>query len=113
VESRDFLNPVNVSEDTGEWQFKEGSEYDVARQAQRISYQAIMDSFGRLLAGYEWWRDGFVVTQSSSWNMMSIDWTTRDGAQKGVEQLFENITLSMLGTPSLRYVPFMLFRLQH
>jgi hypothetical protein len=104
VDTVDFLNPVNVSEDTAEWQYQEGSEYDLARQAQRISYQAIMESFGRLLAGYEWWRDGFVVTQASSWNMMSIDWTTREGAQKGVEQLFENITLSMLSTPSLRYV---------
>ncbi|KAH8724907.1 hypothetical protein GQ44DRAFT_727405 [Phaeosphaeriaceae sp. PMI808] len=101
VESRELLNPVNVSLDISKWQRPAGSPDAVAHQAQRICYQSIMDSFGRLLAGYEWWRDGYVVTQKTSWNMMAINWTTRDGTQKGLESLFQNITLSMLATSSL------------
>ncbi|OAL43468.1 hypothetical protein IQ07DRAFT_292964 [Pyrenochaeta sp. DS3sAY3a] len=98
IESRKLLNPVNVSVDITDWRYRKGPADTIA---QRICYQSIMDSFGRLLAGYEWWRDGFVMTQRTSWNMMAIDWTTRDGAQEGLEILFQNITLSMLSTSSL------------
>jgi hypothetical protein len=101
VGARDLVNPVNVSTNIASWYSSDVSGGRNTHEAQRISYQAIMDSFGRLLVGQEWWRDGFVTTIESSWKMMNIDWTTRDGAQKGVEQLFQNITLSMLGTNSL------------
>lgn len=60
-----------------------------------------MECVGRLLVGYEWWRDGFRIVERTSWAMMSIDWTSRDTAQQGLEELFQNITLSMLSIPSL------------
>lgn len=95
VQSRELLNPVYLVKEIpvgGGW---------AARDAQRMSYQAIMHSFGRLLVGSEYWRDGFVTTSMTSWNMMGIDWKTRNGTQQGLEQLFQNITLSMLSVPSL------------
>jgi hypothetical protein len=33
--------------------------------------------------------------------MMEIDWMSREGARQGLEQLFQNITLSMLSAPAL------------
>jgi hypothetical protein len=100
VQSREFLNPVNVSKDIKDWKYSKGSPEDVVHSAQRVSYQSIMDSFGRLLVGAEASRDGNVRTRGS-WKMMAIDWMSRDGAQQGLEQLFENITLSMLSAPAL------------
>jgi hypothetical protein len=100
VLSMDFLNPVNVSKDIKDWKNAKGSPEEVTRSAQRISYQSIMDSFGRLLVGASAERDGYVRTRGS-WNLMAIDWMTRNGTQKGLEQLFQNITLSMLSAPSL------------
>ena len=61
----------------------------------------MMDSLGRLLVGNEWQRDGFTTTDKTSWALMSIDWTARDTARQGVEELFQNITLSMLSSTSL------------
>lgn len=105
IRSRTLLNPVNVSTDISDWYFSDKNAADVVQmQAQRICYQSIMDCVGRLLVGYEWWRGGFKVVDKTSWAMMSIDWTSRDTAQQGLEELFQNITLSMLSNPSLTYV---------
>lgn len=102
IRSRTLLNPVNVSEDVSDWYFSGRNAPDILRkQAQRICYQSIMDCLGRLLVGYEWWRDGYKVVDKTSWAMMSIDWASRDTAQQGLEELFQNITLSMLSSPSL------------
>ena len=103
VELQEFLNPVNLSQDITDWWFEDGTPDQIAHEAQRISYQSIMDAFGRLLVGYEWDRDGFVTTEKTSWNMLAIDWTSREKTQSGLEQLFQNITLSLLSTPSLMY----------
>jgi hypothetical protein len=104
VRSREMLNPVHVSLDIWDWRSSSSTPELRVREAQRIAYQSIMDAFGRLLVGTERWREGLVATQKTSWNMVAIDWTTRDGAMKGLEQLFQNITLSMLSTPSLTQV---------
>jgi hypothetical protein len=102
VRSRKLLNPVNVSTDISRWKnTEENSPYVVEQQAQRICYQSIMDSYGRLLVGYEWERDGFTVNEKTSWNMISIDWTSRVTTQRGLEELFQNLTLSMMGTSAL------------
>jgi hypothetical protein len=96
VQSRKFLNPVNVSDDIRTWVHYQGER----NREQRISYQSIMESLGRLIVGVDKSIDGRVITVGS-WKMLSIDWTTRNGTQQGLEQLFQNITLSMLSTPSL------------
>jgi hypothetical protein len=94
IQSRELLNPVNVSTDINQWVL--GNAY----QEQRICYQSIMDAFGRLIVGSEMKKNGRASTVGS-WNMMAIDWKTRNGTQQGLQQLFQNITLSMLSTPSL------------
>lgn len=105
IQSRDLLNPVNVSTDISDWYYETVNNADiVGGQAQRICYQAIMHSLGKLLVGYEWWRDGYIVTAETSWAMMSINWTARDTAQHGLEELFQNMTLSMLSSASLTWV---------
>lgn len=102
IRSRTLLNPVNVSEDISDWYSSGRNAPDIVqKQAQRICYQSIMECVGRLLVGYEWWRDGYKTVAKTSWAMMSIDWTSRDTAQQGLEELFQNITLSMLSIPSL------------
>jgi hypothetical protein len=96
VQSREFLNPVNVS--TNQW---DGSpSHSVSQNKHRLCYQSIMDSFGSLMVGWDHERDGGTTTKGS-WNMMAIDWTTRESSQRDIEQLFQNITLSMLSAPSL------------
>jgi hypothetical protein len=101
VQSRNLLNPVNVSTDINEWLFyKGGNPARHTYQAQRICYQSIMDAFGRLIVGSDLTRNGRASTMGS-YAMTTIDWKTRDGAQKGLEQLFQNITLSLLSNPSL------------
>jgi hypothetical protein len=94
VQSRELLNPVNVSKDIEAW--TPGNTH----QEQRICYQSIMDAFGRLIVGSETKKNGRAQTVGS-WNMMAIDWKTRNGTQQGLQQLFQNITLSMLSTPAL------------
>ncbi|KAE9964888.1 hypothetical protein EG328_010126 [Venturia inaequalis] len=102
IRSHTFLNPVNVSSDISQWRFSTKSSPNmIKQQAQCISYQSIMEAFGKLLVGYNWNRDGFTVNEATSWNMLSIDWTSRNATQRGLEELFQNITLSMLSVPAL------------
>lgn len=105
IRSRKLLNPVHVSLDIRDWYYSQFSSKSLShmfkQQAQRISYQSIMEAFGKLLVGYSWIRDGYNVNSGTSWTMLSIDWTSRDATQKGLEELFQNITLSMLSTSSL------------
>jgi hypothetical protein len=99
VQARELLNPVNIPKDI-EYSMEQYHDGTLGHTTQRICYQSIMDSFGRLLVGREMKRDGTIFT-TGSWNMVPIEWTTRNGTQKGLEQLFQNITLSMLSVPSL------------
>lgn len=102
IRSRTLLNPVNVSRDISDWYFSDKGAADVVQmQAQRICYQSIMESLGRLLVGYQWWSDGYKITDRGNWATTTINWTSRDTAQQGVEEMFQNITLSMLSSPYL------------
>lgn len=49
------MHPVDTSLDISDWYFStvNGDPEGVVRESQRISYQAIMESLGRLLVGYE------------------------------------------------------------
>jgi hypothetical protein len=100
--SRKLLNPVSASTDISQWKSpNEDPPYIVEQRAQRICYQSIMEAFGRLLVGYETEKDGLTVNEQTSWNMMPIDWTSRNAAQLGLEVMFQNLTMSMLGVSSL------------
>lgn len=93
VRSRGLLNPVNASTWEG---VAPGAE------VQRICYQAIMDSVGKMIVGYEGLEDARILsTSGSKWNSMPIDVTDREKARNGLEELFQNMTLSMLASPSL------------
>jgi hypothetical protein len=103
VQSRELLNPVNaIKNNIQEWYDANGTGPPgaSAHRDQRICYQSIMDSFGRLIVGDESLRDGIRNTQGN-WNMVPIDWTTRNGTQQGLEDVFQNITLSLLSASSL------------
>ena len=102
VRSRTLLNPVNVSKDVSGWYFSDKNAADVVQmQAQRICYQSIMESVGRLLVGNQLWMDGRKLLDRGNWAATTIDWTSRDTAQRGLEDMFQNITLSMLSSPYL------------
>ncbi|KAI1367907.1 hypothetical protein F5Y08DRAFT_336182 [Xylaria arbuscula] len=66
-----------------------------------FSYQAIMDTFNKLLVGYSRDLNGVIHATYSSFERTDIDWTTLEGTQRDLEILFQNMTLSMFSAPSL------------
>lgn len=107
--SRKLLNPVTASKKISQWVAMANIPSNITaatRQAQRICYQSIMEVYGKLLVGNNWIGDDFTANTGTTWNMLSIDWTSRDASQKGLEELFQNMTLSMLADSSLTLVFF-------
>lgn len=100
IRSRTLLNPVHASVEIQQWMNLDSPDI-VKQQAQRICYQSIMESFGKLLIGFTVLMYVYTFTTATKWNMLSIDWTSRDTAQKGLEELFQNITLSILSNSLL------------
>lgn len=93
VRSRELLNPVNGSNWAG---------LTPGREEQRICYQAVMESLGDMIVGYEGFETAQMLSSSGSkWDLMPIDWTNREKTRKGLEEVFQNMTLSLLATPSL------------
>lgn len=71
-------------------------------ESMRASYTNIMLAFSKILAGYSQESHyGGTTTSYSYFDMTSIDWSTRQSSEKGLEQLFRNITLSVLSVPDL------------
>ncbi|KAI0188303.1 hypothetical protein EV127DRAFT_343074, partial [Xylaria flabelliformis] len=58
----------------------------------RLSYLAVMSVFGSQLVGFA--GDGTVLY--TSFQRTLVDWSTLEGTQRGLERLFQNMTLSML-----------------
>lgn len=69
------------------------------RERAAASYLAIMNAFGKLLVGYQE-LDMFsgLTTARTAFPILSIDW---NDAARGLEQLFQNITLSILSEGTL------------
>jgi len=68
----------------------------------KASYTSIMLAFIRLLVGYG--QDshyGDSSTAYTSFDITSVNWTTRGSAVEDLENLFRNITLSVLSVPDL------------
>lgn len=66
------------------------------------SYSSMMDAFGKLLVGIVSVSHYNIDTSYfTSWNIMSIDWSRAEAVQEGLEQLFQNITLSLLSDEGL------------
>lgn len=63
----------------------------------KSSYLALMEVFGRLLIGTTMLSGQLVnTTVRTSWQMTNIDWHNAEPTQRGLEQLFQNMTLSLL-----------------
>jgi hypothetical protein len=61
-----------------------------------VSYLAVMSAFGKLLVGTGYWTHyGGGGSYLSSWSILDIDWSNRELVPRQLEQLFQNITLSL------------------
>lgn len=61
-----------------------------------VSYLSVMSAFGKLLVGTGYATHyGGSGSYLSSWSILNIDWTNRDLVPRQLEQLFQNITLSL------------------
>jgi hypothetical protein len=71
-------------------------------EAAIISYSALMDAFGRLLVGQSATSHyGINIPMYTSYPIMDIDFTQAETIERGLEQLFQNFTLSTLADPGL------------
>jgi hypothetical protein len=70
-----------------------------------VSYTSIMDAIGKMLVGSivrsHYGADTAYLTSSK---ILNIDWTSGEAVARSLEQLFQNITLSLLGDDSFMYV---------
>lgn len=67
-----------------------------------LTYCAIMDAFGEILVGsVDYDRYGFNTTHYTSYNLTKVDWTSESSAGQALEQLFQNITWSLLSDSHL------------
>ena len=103
VQSVQLLNPVNSTQSTLGWANATADPMAIhaGHDTERICYQSLMYSFGKLLVGTYYDLVGTKTTDKTSWTLTDINWTTRDSAQHGVQELFQNITLSMLSSSAL------------
>jgi hypothetical protein len=74
-----------------------------------VSYLSIMDAFGKMLVGNSIRNDYGVAVDTSmvyltSSKILNIDWASGEAVARGLEQLFQNITLSLLSDDGLMYV---------
>lgn len=71
------------------------------------SYTAIMEAFGKLLVGASIYGNSSghtTQTVYSSYSYLRINWNETKNIPRDLEQLFQNITLSMLSNDTLTYV---------
>jgi hypothetical protein len=70
-----------------------------------MSYTAIMDAFGKMLGGTSTKsRFGDQKTYLTSANVLDVDWSSGEAVARDLEQMFQNITLSLLSDDRLMYV---------
>ncbi|KAF7531179.1 hypothetical protein G7054_g9124 [Neopestalotiopsis clavispora] len=67
-----------------------------------VSYQSVMDAFGKIFTGYA--HTGGEKSSSmiqTSFSLTYVSWTDLNKTQRELEQLFQNMTLSMFSSPTL------------
>ena len=91
-----WLNPVPA---TDSWSYPRRYPNTTSEV---ISYSAIMEAFGRMFVGRSVWpyRDLY-QRYYTNYGITNIDWEHGDAVQRGMEQLFQNLTLSLLSDPGL------------
>jgi hypothetical protein len=79
--------------------------YDVSNNAtgaEILSYSAMMDAFGRMLVGRASESHYSIgIPQYTSYGIMDINWEDGVAVQRGLEQLFQNFTLSTMSDSGL------------
>lgn len=72
-------------------------QYVVGDLGATYSYCMMMKAFGKLLVGQEMHRsNGIELTYQTSWKILNINWNRSEAVEAGLEQLFQNFTLSLL-----------------
>jgi hypothetical protein len=93
----DWLNPVAA--------ITQSTRPNPATEPAVVSYTSIMDAFGKMLVGNSirshYGADKAYLTSSK---ILNIDWTSGGAVARGLEQLFQNITLNLLSDDGLMYV---------
>jgi hypothetical protein len=98
VQISDWLNPVTTYRESSDL----SDNFPNVTEASVISYSAVMDAFGRLLVGSSSTsRYGVDRATRTSWKMMNIDWSDGQAVIHDLEQMFQNITLSLLSDDGL------------
>ena len=96
-----WLNPVRPpTADLGHY---ETPVFDKTEEA-RLAYLSLMQAFGKLLVGYSTTNQYNPTTLPAytSWQIMDIDWSQAIDVQRGLESLFQNLTLSLLSAAEFR-----------
>ena len=98
AEGSDWLNPVAMLSH----QEQKGVYGDNATVHQTLSYAAVMDAFGQMLVGQAK-KDKYAVetVTSTIWKLSPISWKDGTLVAQGLEELFQNITLSLLSDDAL------------
>jgi hypothetical protein len=96
-----WLNPV-AAPSAATWGRGSSLAYPNATANAVISYSAMMNAYGKLLVGIDE-SSHYVIDAPfyTSWNIMDIDWSRSEAVQIGLEQLFQNYTLSLLSDSGL------------
>jgi len=92
-----WLNPVAT--------ITQSTRPNADREPAVVSYNAIMDAFGKMLVGTSTESHyGADIAYLTSSKILNSDWSSGDAVARGLEQLFQNITLSILSDEGLMYV---------
>lgn len=93
-----WMNPVAMLSRS-----EQDGYYDENATAHHIlSYAAVMDAFGQMMVGQAK-RDKYSTEKVTStiWKLVPIDWKDGAAVARGLEELFQNITLSLLSDNAL------------
>ena len=104
IKSVDLLEPLSALLFTNTLEAsKEQQSGILGINGQRLSYAAILDAFDSILVGAaEWSHYGAIYTYGGTrYAQTKIDWTSTNSTISPLEELFQNITLSMLSSSKL------------
>lgn len=92
VHMGEMLAPLSTSQGVLGLQPNESIQY---------SYQSVMDAMGKLLVGYGFAQNDATETTYTSFLRTYVNWNELEATQRGLEELFQNITMSMFSSSDL------------
>lgn len=99
VSFSNWLNPVPLMDS---WSWSSSSSSNANNSDEVISYSAMMDAFGRIFVGRSVWPYHLLYQRYfTNYGLTNIDWEHAEAVQRGLEQLFQNFTLSLLSDAGL------------